>query len=500
MKVYLMYPDRDFNLKKELPPHAMDLVKDLGFDVIVRHMSRGDEFLRNVAMNVLFYPEKDTSVIRYRQEIVKDCLEHPDVVRRLYQIPISIKESKRKRWWGVFGWKTPNNVLNGARNALEAMLGGLKELRRIADENLEKFRSRGFKRFFEMLQEELDDEYLSKMGEHLENLKFQKGVLLSVRLGKGNEGEDHTLSKPRGKNWFQRIFEREKVFSYKLHPRDEIGSKVLESIVNLGLKDIATNVAIAADHVESFFNTLQLELAFYVACLNLVESLRTIGISFSFPEVFPTNEERIVFRNLKDIALALSQGTNVVGNELEAERKRLFVIMGANRGGKTTFLRSVGQAQIMAQAGMFVAAESASISVRDGVFTHFRRKEDANLKRGKFEEELERVSKMLDHVSASSLILFNESFSSTNEYEGSEVAHQIVKALIDSGVRVFYVTHMFDLARRFLDDEKVVFLVAERKENGERTFKVKEGKPTETSFGLDLYREIFEEKEEVFPS
>ena len=76
----------------------------------------------------------------------------------------------------------------------------------------------------------------------------------------------------------------------------------------------------------------------------------------------------------------------------------MIVITGANEGGKSTFLRSVGAAQLMMQAGMFVAAETFGANVRDGVFTHFNREEDATLTRGRLEEELARMSAIVEYI------------------------------------------------------------------------------------------------------
>ena len=82
----------------------------------------------------------------------------------------------------------------------------------------------------------------------------------------------------------------------------------------------------------------------------------------------------------------------------------------------------------MMQCGMFVAAESFRANVSDGVFTHYKREEDANMKSGKLDEELGRMSAIIDNVTPNSIVLFNESFASTNEREGSEIARQIVRA------------------------------------------------------------------------
>ncbi len=112
---------------------------------------------------------------------------------------------------------------------------------------------------------------------------------------------------------------------------------------------------------------------------------------------------------------------------------------------------------------------------------------------GKFDEELARMSAIADRITPDSLVLFNESFSSTNEREGSEIARQIVHALLDRRVKVFFVTHQYDFARSFCDRhvQDALFLRAERLPDGTRTFQLAEGRPLETSYGEDLYREVF---------
>jgi DNA mismatch repair ATPase MutS len=176
-----------------------------------------------------------------------------------------------------------------------------------------------------------------------------------------------------------------------------------------------------------------------------------------------------------------------------ADGKRLVMITGANQGGKSTFLRSVGQAQLMMQAGMFVPADSFRANVVRGIFTHFKREEDTTMTRGKLDEELSRMSAIADVIAPTSLLLCNESFASTNEREGSEIARQVVRAMVDGGVKVFYVTHLFDLAESFHKQRlgTAIFLRAEREQDGRHTFRVSEGEPLPTSYGEDSYRRIF---------
>jgi DNA mismatch repair ATPase MutS len=103
------------------------------------------------------------------------------------------------------------------------------------------------------------------------------------------------------------------------------------------------------------------------------------------------------------------------------------------------------------------------------------------------------MNALADMLHPNALILFNESFASTNEREGSEIARQIVTALLDSGLKAFFVTHLYPFAHAMerMNLESALFLRAERKQDGSRTFKLMEGKPLETSFGEDLYKKIF---------
>jgi DNA mismatch repair ATPase MutS len=93
-----------------------------------------------------------------------------------------------------------------------------------------------------------------------------------------------------------------------------------------------------------------------------------------------------------------------------------------------------------------------------------------------------------------SIVLFNESFAATNDREGSDIAGQIVRDLLEKGNKVFYVTHLYDFASRFFDkkEDGTLFLRAEREADGTRPFRLVEGGPLETSYGEDLYRQVFQ--------
>jgi DNA mismatch repair ATPase MutS len=238
---------------------------------------------------------------------------------------------------------------------------------------------------------------------------------------------------------------------------------------------------------------LRTELAFYVGCLNLQRQLAALQEPICLPIPRPHGDRRLSCSGLYDACLALSMKRKVVGNELNADGKDLIVITGANTGGKSTFMRSLGLGQLMMQAGMFVAAESFSAEVREGLFTHYKREEDASMESGKLDEELDRMSEIVDRLSSRSMMLFNESFAATNEREGSQIATQITTALLERGVKVAFVTHLHEFASGLWEQRmpNAIFLRAERLPDGTRTFRVIEGDPLQTSYGEDLYDQVF---------
>jgi DNA mismatch repair ATPase MutS len=498
MKAFLMFKDRDFDLQRKLPSNEQALTQDLELNTLFNAMALGDEFLFEVAKKaVLSGLNNDLDTILYRQNILKDCLKNPSVVRDIYDIAVGAIGSEKKAYFFSYFSKYPGAILSRSIEVLQMFVGMLKKLRNIADEHADKFESEGFTALFRMLKKELSDEYFAIVQNHLRELKFRDGVLISAELGKGNKGTNYILRKSQDKkqNWLERIFAKKPpVYTFNLHPRDESGFRALSELKDRGINLVANALAQSTDHILSFFSMLRTELAFYVGCLNLHEQLAQMKEPMSFPLPVASTERRHSFTDLYDVCLALTMKQKIVGNDVNADNKDLVIITGANQGGKSTFLRSIGLSQLMMQCGMFAPAQSFSSNVCDGLFTHYKREEDTTMKSGKLDEELSRMSDIVDKITSNSMVLFNESFAATNEREGSEIARQIVSALLENRLKVFFVTHLYKFAHGFLGkkmENGAIFLRAERQTDGGRTFKLIEGEPLQTSYGEDLYNRIF---------
>ncbi|MFT4063653.1 MutS-related protein [Paraburkholderia sp.] len=497
MKAHLMYRDQDFLLAGDLPWEADTLIADLELNTLFSAMAADDTFLFDVARKAVMTSLRDPQQIVYRQDVLRDCVANAATVRALYGIAVEAIEIEKKSYFGFFS-HYPAAILSSARELMQAFIAVLVKLRQVADQSSGDFKSEGFRNFFLMIQHELGDDYFETLDEHLKELRFRNGTLISAALGKGNKGMSYVLRKPNelDRNLLKRFFERKPPsLTFHIADRDEAGARELSELEGRGINLAADAVAQAADHVLSFFRMLRTELGFYIGCLNLANELAARGQSVCYPEPAPLAERQHVFEGLYDVCLSLRLKTAVVPNGIDADGAELVVVTGANEGGKSTFLRSIGLAQMMMQAGMIVGAGSFRANVCEGLFTHYKREEDASMTSGKFDEELVRMDQIADRIVPDSILLFNESFASTNEREGSEVARQIVCALLKKRVKIFFVTHMYEFAHGMYVTMKTgaVFLRAERREGGERTFRISPGEPLETSYGEDLYEKIFTE-------
>jgi MutS domain V len=491
---------RDLSRKREpdpvLAPIGNDavLTQDLELRTLWSAMASDDEFLFEMAKRAILSPLSGPDEIIYRQQVLADCLENPQIVRELYQLAVEALENERKVG-GLWPGAGPDRILHRSVQVLKLHVDVLKRLQQIAGEQAPNFRSEGFTRFFSMLREELAADYLQQVEHHLRELEFKRGVFESAELSTGFKGSRYMVRTPREQHWTERLpfGNRSESYSFTIPARDDSGFQALEEIRGKGINLVADTVAQSADHVKSFFSVLRLELAFYLGCLNLHDKLAGKQEPTCFPQPFAADQLILSAEGVYDVSLTFHLENSVVGNEVNADGKSLMMITGANQGGKSTLLRSLGLAQLMMQAGMFVGARSFRASICSGVFTHYKREEDTAMESGKLDEELRRMSEIAGQITRHSILLCNESFASTNEREGSEIARQVVRAMLRKQIKVFFVTHMYDLAHSFYAQQlgSALFLRAERQPDGRRTFKLVEREPLPTSYGKDSYYRIF---------
>ena len=495
MKAHLMYPDRDFDLTRQPPSNALALLDDLAVGILLNAMAGGDEFLRNVANVAVLASLNRPELVRYRQRALGDCLANSATVTEIYHVAEASIAAEHKIYGSLLA-PYPDGILRHSLEVLHVFVESLRRLRRIADEQAQRFTSEAFTGLFTMLSNELNDDYLARIEEDLQLLSFRDGVLISANLGKGCKGVGYVVRRPASRrNWIERLSGRGRpdAYGFEIAEHDATSVQALQELRDQGINLIANAVAQSMNHILNFFIGLRQELGFYVGCLNLHRRLEEKGEPTCFPVAIDQGKRSLAFRGLYDPCLSLSMQDRVVGNDIAVGKKSLVLITGANRGGKSTFLRSIGLAQLMMQCGMFVPAMDYRSDIATRLFTHYKREEDSTMEKGKLDEELGRMAEIANELEPDSVVLLNEPFASTNESEGAQIGEQIIDALLDADVKIVIVTHLYELAERLYRERRdiALFLRAERLADGRRSFKLIQAGPLPTSYGADLYEKIF---------
>ena len=349
--------------------------------------------------------------MRYRQDILRDVLANPLLVRQLYDLTIEARDVVKKAHTWVYN-NSPSTILGRSVTMVQMFVVLFKQLRGVGTYNAQRFSSDGFKTLFSMLDRELSDDYFVRIQDHLKRLSFRDGVWVSAVLGEGNKGADYTLrrSNERPGSWIARLTTpKPPAYTWRLAARDEAGANALGELRDRGLNLVANALAKSDDHILSFFAMLRAELAFYVGCLNLQEQLAKKVQPISFPTPAALSKRKLTFRGLYDVCLTFKTEQRVVGNDVNADGKDFVIITGADTGGKRTFLRSVGLAQLMMQCGMSSPPKSFSANMCSHLFTHYVREEDTTMKSGKLDEELSRFSGIVTELAPDAFVLFNKS-------------------------------------------------------------------------------------------
>ena len=176
---------------------------------------------------------------------------------------------------------------------------------------------------------------------------------------------------------------------------------------------------------------------------------------------------------------------------LDTESEQMLLITGPNMAGKSTLIRQVALATILAQMGGFVPARSARIGICDRVFTRVGAGD--NLARGEstFLLEMRETAHILRHATRKSLIILDEIGRGTSTYDGVSIAWAVAEYLHDRlSARTLFATHYHELCALPETHPRVRNVsVAAREWKGEVVFlrKLTPG-GTSRSFGIEVAR------------
>ncbi len=512
-KFSLIWPDESAQTAHyngtDAPSIDMFVLEELGLDEIL-HLKNSD---------LSEYFTANPSVIDHRMDVFEDMLNHPELASTLNRlIPILTDIMELRRLEADAG--DTDSYLESITE-IELYISGITTLYEGLSPLVGHLKSRSFSLLADRICELATSEYYRELNQKLSELTGRVRDIRSVTIGVNLDAQLRPSS----------------AGVLSINPEPFRSGDVLEKILRLNFKDdeytcianlvpfnkrqsenqktalsLAFNSAINDVYKQSlrswkkivqsyvlentdFLLNLMPEIEFLVKSTALLRALRDKGLSLCRPTL-PTGTPVFRAEGLYNPCVALKVEDEIVTNDLDfsAEDSLIFVLTGPNRGGKSVITCAMGLAQAMLQLGMFVPAERAEITLADGIFTHFPTGADDTIDKGRLGEECARLRDIFEVVTPKSLVLLDESLSSTGSFEASYIAAEVLAGLSRVGCRCLFSTHLHELAAQIdginartapEGGSKIDTLVAGIEE-GKRSFKIVRAKPDGKSYARDI--------------
>ncbi len=509
----LIYPTkqaRDAHYSgKDIPAIDMFTLEELGMSELIS--------LKNSDLSEYF--TTDDNVIRYRLEVFADMLANPSISSTLNSLIPILGDIMELRRLEADSGDTASYL--ASMTEIELYISCIDVLNTGFSALKDNLKSRAYRAFAACIEELAESDYYKELNQKLSELTERVREIKSVTIGVNLDAQ--LRPKEAG------------VLS--INPEAFRSGDVIEKILRLNFKDdqytciaslvpfgkkqnenqktalaLAFNSAINEVYKSSlhswkkivrsyvldntdFLLDLLLEIEFVVKGTAALERLSAKGCALCLPNIRPMEECAFDAKGLYNPSVALKIDGEAVDNDLIFDEKaRIYVLTGPNRGGKSVITCALGLAQAMLQLGMFLPAKSAEISPVDAICTHFPTGADDTIDKGRLGEECARLDEILHTITNKSLVLLDESLSSTGSFEASYIAAEVLGGLSVIGCRCLFSTHLHELAaeidhinaRAVKDGGTPIDTLVAGMEQGRRSFKILRQKPDGKSYARDI--------------
>lgn len=529
----LFYPDgeskrRASEKRRRIRESGTMFAEDLQLDKIKRLITlAGSERFMALAEEL----SEDIPTIEYRLDCLEDFLNNPDLAQTFR--PIIAELSGRRP-----GREEENSDINAfyeikdKMDELSFFLASIGEINKIYKRIKHSVRSAAMKGLFEFFEGLPDSEEFKNIAENLSELRdtFSK-TIRSVKVGINFDGNmipdsagiievSYDKIYPKG-NILERMVFGSLADKEKFSGEEHLNSLTRHTPVDIDTalfrelseytNEFARRVAAAmASYRTSFFtdiSELEQQLDYYEGAAAFIQSVRARGMPMCRPKLLPKSDRSLKLKNLYDLNFYKQMvgedaravlTDRIVTNDIEMDDSaRFYMVTGANNGGKTTFARAVGLCQVMAQAGLYVPAESAEIALCDNLLTHFPRDEMIGIDTSRFTMEMKELKAIVQNMSRHSMVILNESLQSTTPEDCMRIAEIHLEIIAASGARGLYVTHLSGLYNKLADFNAKGFptrfdsLVSVADEEGEkRLYKILRQPHSGESLAFSIYRKF----------
>ncbi len=507
----LFYPPETGMLPGEtftwLTPSAW---KDLGFDQILPAFTGNRDHQKEIR-ELFMQLVQDAGIIRYRQEILADLQALPELADGLSALLPTLDSLARYSYVAEQDLGSLHEVAwrIGELQNITGCIDGLAGLLLKAKDRLA---SRGLRLLLSELvafqEQPVYQNLVQVLPELLSKLRACASLTIGVNLDASLRPVQATLisvnDKPfTNQSLFSRLFgntkdhegiaplhsvpQRSVSGQYALPISSDLGWAVepmmvplfadLAIVMEKATLPIAQKLKEYGELHSGLLISLRPALLFYLGALRLMQTFHDQGLPVCCPEIAPRQDRLCQASDSYNAMLALKLVGRFAGGDLsQAITKndirigpdgRILILTGPNQGGKTTYLQGIGILQVLAQIGCYVPGRQARVSPVDNIYTHFPLEEKPEEDAGRFGEEAMRLGKIFEQVTGDSLVLLNESLSSTSFGESLYLAEDVIRILRRVGARAIYSTHLHELGHRMDDlnrsvsgSSKVISLVS----------------------------------------
>ncbi|HUB69943.1 MAG TPA: hypothetical protein VL984_05935 [Acidimicrobiales bacterium] len=466
MVVSILYPEG--NQGSLAPLEDRRFATDLNLDQVFDALTAGRQELD--LASVLYTPLGDVDLVAYRHEVLAD-FEHPPLAEAVRAFGKGMRQvrdvlaaaSKLHNHWQqerLFLEAVPAYCHNVASlgAALRELAPGARGVRAFN----EYLRAYSASVEFTSLSQEADQiaEMLGKLryGVHI------KGTRVTVSPYRGEA--DYALEVETAFAKFREGAVKDYRANFRsLLDMDHVEGQVLNLVARLNpgpFGELDNYFHRRQAFIDAGIAAFERDSQFYLAYLDYIEPIRRAGLPFCYPRV-SVAPGRTLATAAFDLSLAgniTKQGSSarVITNDLNlSPRERAVVVTGPNSGGKTTFARTFGQLHYLASLGLLVPALEAELVLADHVFTSFAQAEQLGSDRSHLENELVQLRYVSEHSTPRSVVVMNESFSSTTLNDAGVLGKAVLAKLLSRGALCLYVTFVDELASA---NEATVSLVA----------------------------------------
>ncbi len=518
----LLYPQ---GVKPSGKTLSDDTVNDLSIEMICEKLT-GELFEQNIIKNIMINIEKDPHVISYRRDVFDDLYHFPDLRERIKELleelaylkdlEKSAKDSSASPIWQLINrlheldiYVTCISEIHKSLQEHDIQSEGLKQLREFVGGI---YNESGFKYLHDDIKElvgEVSQVKSLSLGVNLDNrlMPVEVGILAIndkqfTRPGLLNKFLDFSSNKNNGIHIGTDIRGMTKIHTVgKVTGDDPLMnnlSRVVTEMLGTTVKQLKSKLAKYTN--VSGYGLIKMipEFIFYIRWADFIQQLMDKNVPLCKPEILDNGSRELHVKGLYNLKLAMRRLSNkkdeeIILNDFEFTKEHgIYIMTGPNRGGKTTFTQAVGLLFLIAQAGIYVPAESASLAPADCIYTHFPADENKTVDLGRLGEESQRMSEIFTEATNESLLLFNESLATTSFAEGLYIAKDVVRALRFLGARTIFNTHMHELAMscgevntQIKGDLDIASLITGIHE-GKRSYKIFIAPPEGVSYAQDI--------------